>query len=139
MAALLQAEWLLRCYPFGKIAEQLRKPIEPNRSTDALRIALEVRGALASACRRLPWNPTCLVKALAAQTMLRRRGIPAALVLSVAPNESITVKAHAWLEAAGTVVTGRREMQNYIPLYRFENCPGVPSDQSTRAVAPCSR
>lgn len=122
--ALLRAEWMVRRRPFGDTARQLSQPISSaDAPEDGSRVALDVRGALASICRRLPWKPTCLVKAVAAHTVLGRRHVSSSLVLSVASGESITVNAHAWLEAAGIIVTGRSEMEKYVPIYRFENRP----------------
>lgn len=124
--ALLQAEWAVRYHSFAYTAERLSRSLGSGVTpADPLRVALDVRGALHSVCRRLPWRPTCLVKAIAAQSMLRRSHVPSVLVLSVSPSETPTVRAHAWLEAAGTVVTGRSEAEQYAPLYRFDNRAGL--------------
>lgn len=102
-------------------------------------MALDVRHALLTACRHLPWKPTCLVRAVAAQTLLNRRGIPSVLILSVMPNESITLKAHAWLEAGGIVVVGRNEMQRFTPIFRFDNHPHRAGQSQAGNAASCSR
>jgi hypothetical protein len=100
---------------------------------------LDVRHALLAACRHLPWKPTCLVQAVAGQTLLNRRGVPSVLILSVMPNESVTLKAHAWLEAGGMVVVGRNEMHSFTPIYRFDNHPDRAGEPAARNIAPCSR
>lgn len=63
------------------------------------------------------------MKAVAAHRMLREKNVSSALVLSVVAGGGVTVDAHAWLEAANIVVTGRSEMAKYVPIYRFENGP----------------
>ena len=65
-----------------------------------------VRAAVGAASRRLRGS-TCLVQALAAEAMLRRRGIASTLHIGVRPPAADTaLDAHAWLEAAGAVVVG---------------------------------
>jgi hypothetical protein len=66
--------------------------------------------------------------------MLTKRNVRARLVLSVLPGDSATVSAHAWLEAGGIVVTGKSEMEKFIPIYQFDNQPARPQE----SVAPCS-
>ncbi len=138
--ALLQAEWFVRRQPFSRTAQRLSKPPDPGVApADPLRVALDIRGALRSVCRRLPWRPTCLVKAIAAQSLLRRGRVPSALVLSVMPSETPTVRAHAWLEAANIVVTGRTEANAYSPVYRFDNSPVTPAINPSREDSSCLR
>jgi hypothetical protein len=78
-------------------------------------VSLEVRGALRSAVRRLPWHTTCLARAIAGRMMLARRGTPSTLVLGVASNGD-TFAAHAWLMAADGCVCGGREARRFRPL-----------------------
>src|SRR6187402_649337 len=131
---LLRASWKLRL-PFDRSAKYLVRPlIRENSFRDETRTALDVRRALASVGRNLPHQWTCLERAMAAHSMLRQRHIASTLVLSVAPSEGITVKAHAWLEAGGVVVTGRREKKHFVPIYSFSNAV-APSHGDT---APCS-
>jgi hypothetical protein len=123
--ALLQAEWLIRHTPFAQTARRLSQPLSVDGiACDPLTTARETRSDLNSLCRHLPWQPTCLVKALAAHSMLVKRKVSATLVLSVMPDESAGLSAHAWLEAGGIVVTGAREMAKFVPIYRFDNHPG---------------
>jgi hypothetical protein len=69
-------------------------------------IAAHVGDAVRRAARRLP-GTTCLVDALAAELMLRRRGVPSTLHIGVrAPLAATPLDAHAWLECGGTVVVG---------------------------------
>jgi hypothetical protein len=60
----------------------------------------------------------CLPQALAAQTMLRRRGIASSLCLGVS-REGDTLLAHAWVEIRGKVILGGRGVQSFTRLARF--------------------
>jgi Transglutaminase-like superfamily len=130
---LLRASWKLRL-PFDHSAKDLARPlVQADSRRDETRTALDIRGALLSVGRNLPHQWTCLEKAMAAHSMLRKRRIASTLVLSVAPSEGITVKAHAWLEAGGVVVTGRSEKENFVPIFRFSNAASQPHGDT----APC--
>lgn len=132
--ALFRAQWRVHHRPFQETASRLSRPLPwQNPEVESAEAAREVRADLGTLCRYLPWSPTCLVKAVAAHGLLARRGVAATLVLSVMPGGQAAVSAHAWLEAAGLVVTGRGEMGKFTPIYRFDNRgpEGLPS--------PCSR
>jgi transglutaminase superfamily protein len=132
--AVLQAEWMIRRRPFSETARRLSQPLARNRFIrDPPAAAREIRADLASLCRYLPWNPSCLVKAVAAHTMLAKRQVSAMLVLSVMPDESAAASAHAWLEAAGIVVTGGNGRDKFVPIFRFDNRP------KERIISLCSR
>jgi hypothetical protein len=53
----------------------------------------------------LPGAQSCLVKALVAETILVRRGYPAALRFGVDPSDG-AFAAHAWVESGDEVVVG---------------------------------
>lgn len=60
----------------------------------------------------------CLARAIAAQTMLRRRGIASQLCLGVARNE-VTVIAHAWVEIGPKVIVGGAERNRFTKIEEF--------------------
>jgi hypothetical protein len=79
---------------------------DPPHATAAAATAARVGAATRAAARRLP-GTTCLVEALTAETMLRRRGVESTLHIGVrAPAPATPLDAHAWLECAGLVVVG---------------------------------
>ena len=87
------------------------------RSSDATaqRIARIVTGV----ATRLPIGTTCLVEALVAETMLRRRGYGARLRLGVQrPDEGPSaLAAHAWVECEGAVLIGELDgLRDYAVL-----------------------
>ncbi len=76
------------------------------------RIAWAV-GAVGS---RIP-GTTCLVEALAADGMLRRRGHASTLKVGVRRGAALSIDAHAWVECSGTVVIGTTaELAEYAVL-----------------------
>jgi Transglutaminase-like superfamily len=64
--------------------------------------------AVGAVARRYHARPTCLVEALAADVMLRRRQYPSALHLGVRKmdNCSRPLDGHAWVECEGSIVVG---------------------------------
>jgi hypothetical protein len=70
--------------------------------------------AVRRASRFVP-GATCLTQAIAARTLLARRGHSSTLHLGVAKEDG-ELKAHAWLEAGGRVVIGEFEDLHYTPL-----------------------
>ena len=137
---LLRARRALLHQPFEETAHRLRVPLQsaPPVADSALAVR-QVRAAFGSIHRWVPWRLTCLIRAVAAHQILARRGIASNLVLSVTPASGRTVDAHAWLEAAGIVVTGRHEKEKYVPIYTFSNSPSEDESQLLgKRVPSCS-
>jgi hypothetical protein len=66
-----------------------------------------------------PWiKASCLVSALAAHAMLRRRGIASRLCLGVTADEG-AVAAHAWTEVGRDVIVGAAEAARFTPIAKF--------------------
>ena len=140
MWELLRTRRALLHRPFEETARVLNRPLPSIQApTDPERIVRRVRGALGSIRRRVPWKPTCLVRAVAANRVLARRMVASNLVLSVTPASGKTVDAHAWLEAGELVVTGLGEKVKYVPIYTFSNAR-VEDERDTFAerARPCS-
>jgi hypothetical protein len=69
-------------------------------------VAGRVAWAVQAAARRIP-GATCLVQALVAEAMLRRRGYEPALHFGVRQRpDRRSIDAHAWIELNGAVVVG---------------------------------
>jgi Transglutaminase-like superfamily len=71
--------------------------------------------AVGAAARLVP-RATCLVRALAAQTLLARRGYASELRLGVSGGLSRTFEAHAWIERDGQVLVGGPVDPRYVPF-----------------------
>jgi hypothetical protein len=69
-----------------------------------------VSWAVAAVAARCPFA-TCLVQALAADAILRRRGLTSELRIGVRVrgNCDVPLEAHAWVECGGALVTGAIE------------------------------
>ena len=67
---------------------------------------------------------TCLVEALAAEWMLRRRGHRPALKIGVRRGAEAGLDAHAWVECSGAVVIGRApDLSEYVVLSPTQHAP----------------
>lgn len=64
----------------------------------------ELAWAVAAAARAVP-AASCLTQALALETLLARRGLPAQVRVGVARGGE-RIRAHAWVESEGRVVLG---------------------------------
>jgi hypothetical protein len=68
----------------------------------------DVAWAVAAAAARLPFATTCLIDALVADAMLRRRHHSPELRFGVRrPEPSSPLTAHAWVDCEGVLVVGR--------------------------------
>ena len=85
---------------------------------EQLDTAARVGVTVARVAARLSWHPTCLRQALAAQRMLRRRGIPSRLHLGV--TSLAESQAHAWVTVAGEPIVGRPGLDRFVPIAAFE-------------------
>jgi hypothetical protein len=78
-----------------------------------------VRWAVSTVGRRVPLARNCLIQAMVAQALLRRRGLPARLVIGAARAGRGRLTAHAWVEnATGHPVVGGRDAGSYTALVR---------------------
>ena len=122
LLALVLSQLLLRLLPLDAIVKRLGFIVdEPRSHVQASATAapgVHVRRAIDSAAARLPWQPTCLVRALAGSMMLTRRGVGSVVVLGVRRDDA-SLAAHAWLAVDDGTVCGGEEAANYRPLAAF--------------------
>jgi Transglutaminase-like superfamily len=127
--------WTLPFATLTRIVDWVANPIERQRSAvEAGRIGRTVTAV----ARRLPLGMTCLVEALAAQAMLRRRGYVSTLRFGVRSGKNPrTIDAHAWLECDGLVVVGAIDaLQEYAPMNAADADAGVITREPARAQPP---
>lgn len=102
----------------------------------------QVRAAVNAGSEHLPWEPTCLAQALAAQVMLRRRGSAGVVVIGLRRSSAAAAEgaedpgadgweAHAWLMAPSGVLTGGPAARGFTATSVFE----VPGRCSAEVVA----
>lgn len=96
---------------WGRLVDTPRERGEPERAS-ADRVVWAVR----TTSRYVP-AASCLTQALAAHTLLDRRGLENELRIGVARNERREFEAHAWIEIDGEVVLGELDdLDRYTPF-----------------------
>lgn len=124
LASLCWVSLLLEVLPFRKLAPRLGAS-QQETPTDILpddqATVLKISWAVQAVARHVSLGFVCLPQAMAAQRMLRRRGIRSTLYLGVAPDraDARAIQAHAWLRAGDKIVTGEREAANHRQLASF--------------------
>ena len=82
--------------------------------------AREVAWAIELLALRGPLRTACLGQALAAGTLLRRRGVPYRLSVGLRRAADGGLRAHAWLRAGDFTVTGGRGRSAFMPVANFD-------------------
>lgn len=119
-AALCAASVLLRVLTFSRLAARLGNHMAespPSQDRTMSQRAHRIRWAVETTARHLVWNPVCLPQAVAAQWMLRRRGIASTLYLGV--NPAAGLDAHAWVRAGTVIVTGGPSEKTFTVVSSF--------------------
>ncbi len=129
VACLLGARLALNLVPFPRLAGWLGTFVPPTdpralRETAeaparAALIARETGWAVTRAARHVPFRAVCLPQAMAAQFMLRRRGVSSIMRFGAGRGAEKPLDAHAWLDAAGVEVTGYPVPQNLAEIACF--------------------
>lgn len=73
----------------------------------------EVRHAIGSAARRLPGDSVCFPRAVAAQAMLRRRGVETTLYYGAGRSPERRLQSHVWLQAGEQGIVGHEQAGEY--------------------------
>lgn len=82
-------------------------------------LAKQIGWAVRAASAYTPWSSSCLVQVIAAQKMLRERGIGGVIYLGTARGDAAGFKAHAWLKHGETFITGEAGHEQYQVLTTF--------------------
>jgi transglutaminase-like putative cysteine protease len=126
LASLAIARMVMACVPFRRIAAWLgtagaESPAtvtpEETRTAEAVGWAVRVLGG------RVPWDGRCLAQALAATSMLRRRGLEGTVSFGVCEGESATFDAHAWLRVGSLILTGGPGHERFKTFTTFARRP----------------
>ena|SRR5579863_9971229 len=119
--ALAFASVVVRLAPFRWIVAAASQPARAPPPPPARRAELtaRVRWAVGAASRRAPWRAVCLQQGLAAQWMLRRRGVAAVLYYGAAPNKDVGLRAHVWVKDGETDVVGTEAAQAFAIIAQF--------------------
>jgi hypothetical protein len=123
LVELVRAYMLVRILGWSRYSRTLgtAQPGDAVLTWDEDRTAARAVGRAVDRWRRVePRAATCLVRAIAGQRMLTRRGIPSALVLGLRIyGVSQSLGAHGWLRVGAEVVIGKEEMAGHEPVAHF--------------------
>ena len=94
--------------PFRQIgrlaARPIRRPELPQQARQ--KEVKRIRWAIIATARRVPWRAMCFQQGLAAQFMLRRRGIPSVLYYGAAQDDRSGLSTHVWVRDGDLEVVG---------------------------------
>lgn len=113
--------------PMNKLSVFMGKHMEesPLQSNEAVQSTIhKVEWAVGLVSPYTPWQSKCLVQALAAQSMLKRRRISSTLYLGVARDGENRLIAHAWLRSGPYILTGGLERKRFTVVAHFANGTG---------------
>lgn len=119
------ARLALRFLSFRRIVWFLKRPYKQRKlaAIERVQVRQDVSWAVRQTAPYLPGETVCFPSGLAAQAMLRRRGIDAALYYGAAtlPNRGLTT--HVWVKDGLEGVVGHQVASKYHVLARYPN-PG---------------
>ena len=81
--------------------------------------ASNIGWAVRAAAAYAPWKSSCLVQVIAAQKMMRARGIGGVIYLGTTRGDGEEFAAHAWLKHGDVFVKGEAGHEEYRVLTRF--------------------
>jgi transglutaminase superfamily protein len=119
---LAMARVAVAILPFQRISAWTRRGVSGNGPADRERgrVIEDVRWAVAAAAARLPGDTRCFPRALAAQAMLRRRGVPSALVYGARPQAG-QLDAHVWVTVGADIVVGDDVAHEYSHVVTYSS------------------
>ncbi|MDL4838972.1 lasso peptide biosynthesis B2 protein [Aquibacillus rhizosphaerae] len=80
------------------------------------------------------WESACLVQAIAAMRMLKRRGIESTLYLGTARDENHKMIAHAWVRSGPFYVTGAAERHRFTVVQTFASSVNKAQEEQKKKV-----
>lgn len=112
---------LVALAPFRRIAAIACRPPRRTPLTDAARevTVSQVQWAISATSTRVFWRAVCFQQGLAAQLMLRRRGVPSVLYYGASQRADTGLAAHVWVRAGDLDVVGCETASQYALLASF--------------------
>ena len=107
--------------PFRQIGRLASRPIRrPEPSPSArLREVKRIRRAIIVSAAQVPWRAVCFQQGLAAQFMLRRRGVPSVLYYGAALDNGSGLSTHVWVRDGDVDVIGGEIANRFAILATF--------------------
>jgi hypothetical protein len=124
--ALSYASFLIRFLPFSQVCKFAEGPVRAAELSvaDKANIISRVRWAIIIWAGRVPWKAVCFQQGLAAQMMLRHRGIGSTMYYGVAPHTENGLGAHVWVCDGDTYVIGGELAPSFATLATFPPVKG---------------
>ena len=79
----------------------------------------DVAWAVRAVGRTVPWRALCLQQGLAAQWMLRRRGVDAQLHYGIGKKQTGDLEAHVWVSVRDRIICGGEEAARFQLMASF--------------------
>ena len=119
--SLAIASLAIAMLPFRCIERLAAIPIRSQEASNQQRreIVPSVRWAILRTAARVPWRARCFEQGLAAQLMLRRRGIPSVLYYGATQDARNGLHAHVWVQDGDVDVVGGESAHRFTVLARF--------------------
>lgn len=107
--------------PFRHVGLLAARPIHRPKLPRQARLSKvqRIRWAIIATSARAPWRALCFQQGLAAQLMLRRRGIPSVLYYGAAQDDESGLYAHVWVRDGDVDVIGAENAYRFAVLATF--------------------
>ena len=113
---------VLPLHRLGWLASRpVRRPEPPPQARGE--VIRRIRWAITACASRVPWRALCFEQGLAAQLLLRRRGIPAVLYVGAALDDQNGFAAHVWVRDGEVDVVGGETSARFGLLTSFPARP----------------
>ncbi len=116
--ALAWSWYRVRTTRFGELQRQLAQWPLALADAPADERAARIGRVIRTASRHLPWECSCLIQALAARSMLRRRQLGCVLHIGVLKRED-KLESHAWLSCGELILTGAVGHEHFTEMVRL--------------------
>lgn len=118
---LAVAGFAIAVLPFRHIGLLAARPVRRLKLPYHARLdkVRRTRWAIMSTATRVPWRAMCFQRGLAAQLMLRRRGIPSVLYYGAAQDDLSGLYTHVWVCDGAVDVIGGEIAHRYAVLATF--------------------
>jgi Transglutaminase-like superfamily len=118
----LMLAWIaIAVLPFRHVGRLASVPVRGQEPAPEVRAEMmrRIPWAIGACARRVPWRAKCFEQGLAAQFMLRRRGMLSVLYYGAAPDDNRGVSAHVWVRDGDVDVIGGEIASDYAVLAMF--------------------
>jgi hypothetical protein len=111
----LNYAWIkVQFFPSKKYIDKIDPNDSSHKTVREKSTAKLISSVINGLAKRTPWTSTCLIKAIAAKRMLKKRGINHHLHFGVLKTGEKFLEAHAWLSVDGEVIVGGENHESFV-------------------------